>query len=58
MQQGTLELSQKPCNLLSLVYETVQDHQAAYPSRLIELDLPGKLTERWTDFVPKGGNLH
>lgn len=40
VQQGTLELHQESCNLLSLLYETVQDHQAAYPSRLIELDLP------------------
>lgn len=40
VQQDTLELHQEPCDLLALVYETVQDHQAAYPSRLIELDLP------------------
>ena len=40
VQQGTLELHQEPCNLLMVVYETVQNYQAAYPSRLIELHVP------------------
>ncbi|HET8846621.1 MAG TPA: PAS domain-containing sensor histidine kinase [Ktedonobacteraceae bacterium] len=40
VQQGTLQLHQERCDLLTLVYETVQDHQAAHPSRLITLDLP------------------
>lgn len=40
VQQGTLELHQKPCNLLTVMYDTVQNYQAAYPSRLIELILP------------------
>jgi PAS domain S-box-containing protein len=40
VQQGTLELHQDSCNLLMLVYETVLNYQAAYPSRLIELMLP------------------
>ncbi|GLV53225.1 hypothetical protein KDH_00800 [Dictyobacter sp. S3.2.2.5] len=40
LQQGTLALRQESCHLCSLVYETVQNYQAAYPSRLIELTLP------------------
>jgi PAS domain S-box-containing protein len=40
VQQGTLELHQEDCNLLPLLYETIQNYQAAYPSRLIELTLP------------------
>lgn len=40
VQQGTLEFHLAPCDLLTLVFQTVQDHQAAYPSRLIEVDLP------------------
>jgi PAS domain S-box-containing protein len=40
IQEGKLELHLEPCNLVELVYETVQDHQAAHPSRLITLDLP------------------
>lgn len=39
MQQGTLELHQEPCDLLAVVYETVQNYQAAYSTRLIELTL-------------------
>lgn len=39
-QQGSLEVHQEPCNLLTVVYDTVQNYQAAYPSRLIELGLP------------------
>lgn len=42
VQQGTLELHQELCDLLAVVCETVQNHQAAYPSRLIELDLPSQ----------------
>lgn len=40
IQEGKLELQLATCNLVELVYETVQDHQAAHPSRLITLDLP------------------
>lgn len=40
VQQGTLELHLEPCDLLTVVYETVQNYQAAYPSRLIEFTLP------------------
>jgi len=40
VQQDTLELHQEPCNLLMIVYETVLNYQAAYPSRLIELHVP------------------
>lgn len=40
VQQDTLELHQEPCNLLLVVYETVLNFQAAYPSRLIELHVP------------------
>lgn len=42
VQQGTLELHLNPCNLLTVVYDTVQNHQAAYSSRLIELTLPAQ----------------
>jgi signal transduction histidine kinase len=40
IQQDQVELRLTVCNLVGLVYETVQDHQAAHPSRLITLDLP------------------
>jgi PAS domain S-box-containing protein len=40
IQEGKLELQLATCNLVELVYETVQDYQAAHPSRLITLDLP------------------
>lgn len=40
IQEDKLELYFAPCDLLGLVYETVQDYQAAYPSRLITLTLP------------------
>ena len=40
IQEDKVELRLAVCNLVGLVYETVQDHQAAYPSRLITLDLP------------------
>ena len=40
LQEDKMELRLAVCNLVSLVYETVQDHQAAHPSRLITLDLP------------------
>lgn len=40
VQQDTLELLQEPCNLLLVVCETILNSQAAYSSRLIELDIP------------------
>jgi PAS domain S-box-containing protein len=40
IQENKVELRLAVCNLARLVYETVQDHQAAHPSRLITLDLP------------------
>src|SRR6266571_2127374 len=40
IQEDKVELRLAVCNLVGLVYETVQDHQAAHPSRLITLDLP------------------
>jgi PAS domain S-box-containing protein len=40
IQEGKLELRLTPCDLVGLVYETVQDYQAAHPSRLITLELP------------------
>jgi PAS domain S-box-containing protein len=40
VQQDTLELLQEPCNLLMVVCETILNSQAAYSSRLIELDIP------------------
>jgi PAS domain S-box-containing protein len=40
IQQDTLELHLEVCDMLAVVYETVLNHQAAYPSRLIELDVP------------------
>lgn len=40
IQEDKVELCLETCNLVRLVYETVQDHQAAHPSRLITLDLP------------------
>lgn len=40
VQQGTVELHLEPCDVLSVVESTVQDHRAAHPSRLIELDMP------------------
>jgi PAS domain S-box-containing protein len=40
IQEDKVELHLAVCNLVGLVYETVQDHQAAHPSRLITLDLP------------------
>ncbi len=40
IQEDKVELRLAVCNLVELVYETVQDHQAAHPSRLITLDLP------------------
>lgn len=39
MQEDKLKLRLAPCNLVELVCETVQDYQAAYPSRLITLEL-------------------
>ena len=40
IQEDRVELRLAVCNLVGLVYETVQDHQAAHPSRLITLDMP------------------
>jgi len=40
IHEDKVELRLAACNLVGLVYETVQDHQAAHPSRLITLDLP------------------
>jgi PAS domain S-box-containing protein len=40
MQSGKLELRLAPCDLTELMYETVQEYQAAHPSRLITLQLP------------------
>jgi signal transduction histidine kinase len=40
IQEDKLELRLTPCDLVELVYETVQDYQAAHPSRLIILELP------------------
>ncbi len=40
IQQDQVELRLTVCNLVGLVYETVQDQQAAHPSRLITLELP------------------
>src|SRR6266702_3115895 len=40
IQEDKVELRLATCNLVRPVYETVQDHQAAHPSRLITLDLP------------------
>ncbi|HEY4035775.1 MAG TPA: PAS domain S-box protein, partial [Ktedonobacteraceae bacterium] len=40
IQEDKLELRLTPCNLVELVYETVQDYQATHPSRLIILELP------------------
>jgi signal transduction histidine kinase len=40
IQENKVELCMDACNLVGLVYETVQDQQAAHPSRLITLDLP------------------
>ena len=40
IQEDKLELRLAPCDLVGLVYETVQDYQAAHPSRLITLELP------------------
>jgi len=42
MQEDKLEVRLAPCDLVGLVYETVQDYQAAHPSRLITLELPGQ----------------
>jgi PAS domain S-box len=40
IQENKMELCLAVCNLVGLVYETVQDHQAAHPERIITLDLP------------------
>lgn len=40
MQENNLELCLAPCKLANLISETVQDHQAAHPNRLITLELP------------------
>ena len=40
LQEDKMELSLTNCDLVGLVAETVQDQQAAHPTRLITLDLP------------------
>lgn len=40
IQEDKLELHMAEGDLIGLVYGTVQDYQAAHPSRLIELELP------------------
>lgn len=40
MQENTLELRLASCDLVSLVCETVQDYQTAYPHRLITVERP------------------
>ncbi|GCE06156.1 ATP-binding protein [Dictyobacter aurantiacus] len=40
IQSGQLDLNLKLCNLVSLVQEIVQDHQAASPGRSITFSLP------------------
>ena len=40
IQEDKVELHLEACNLVGLVFETVQDQQAAHPSRLITLNLP------------------
>jgi signal transduction histidine kinase len=40
LQEEKMELHLEPCDLVGLVGETVQDHQAAHPARLINLVLP------------------
>jgi PAS domain S-box-containing protein len=40
LQEDKVDLRLAVYNLVTLVYETVQDHQAAHPSRLITFDLP------------------
>lgn len=40
LQENKMELHLASCDLVELVAETVQDHQAAHPSRVITLELP------------------
>lgn len=40
LQEDKMELHLASCDLVGLVGETVQDHQAAHPARLITLELP------------------
>jgi PAS domain S-box-containing protein len=40
LQANTLELRLKPCDLVKLVQETVEEQQAAFPRRLFTLELP------------------
>jgi PAS domain S-box-containing protein len=40
LQEDKMELHLAACDLVGLVGETVQDHQAAHPARLITLQLP------------------
>lgn len=42
LQQDKVELRLAVCNLVALVHETVQDHQAAYPARVIQFALPAE----------------
>jgi PAS domain S-box-containing protein len=46
IQEGKLKVHLAPCDLSELVYETVQDYQAAHPSRLITLELPEQDAQR------------
>ena len=39
-----MELRLAVCDLVEMVAETIQDHQAAHPARLITLDLPAQDT--------------
>ena len=40
LQEDKMEVHLAVCDLVGLVSETLQDHQAAHPARLITLDLP------------------
>ena len=40
LQEDKMELHLAVCDLVGLVSETIQDHQAAHPGRLITLELP------------------
>lgn len=44
IQEDKLELNIRSCDLVELVSETMQDYQAAYPSRPITLELPEQST--------------
>ncbi len=42
LQEDQMELHLAACDLVEVVAETIQDHQAAYPGRLITLELPAQ----------------